>query len=229
MGKFRSLILLLLAFITVFSFVGCGTESVGQNATPNITDADIIEVVQLDLNLDNIASVNEDGVANVKNEIKLFAKTICDEMNTKLNNKINSQLSNKDLDMESYKILLSYINGIKLTDLNFKLDGTILKYEFCVKYANVNLYKYYYDEQGVDSFTVDLGGNFFYNKIQIVGDEQILKHKEFSDRCEVGLKSYFGNIIEKLNKYMVFNLHASKHRLKSNSDYAKSNSNDMLF
>jgi len=108
---------------------------------------------------------------------------------------------------------------MKFSDLNFKLDGTVVRYEFCVKYKDVNLYKYYYNEKGEESHTVDLSGNFFYNKIRIVGDETSLTHREFSEKCEVGLKLYFYNIIKEYKDYMVFNLHASKRRLKSNSDF----------
>jgi len=217
MKKFKNLMLICLMFIFIFSFTGCKTTKA--QATPNITDADVIEVVQLDLDLNKIIGTDNTGVANVKNEIRAIAKLICDEMNTKLNNKINTQLLDENTTEETKKVLLGYRNGMKFSDLNFKLDGTVVRYEFCVKYKDVNLYKYYYNEKGEESHTVDLSGNFFYNKIRIVGDETSLTHREFSEKCEVGLKLYFYNIIKEYKDYMVFNLHASKRRLKSNSDF----------
>lgn len=224
MKKFKNLMLICLIFISIFSFTGCKTTKA--QATPNITDADVIEVIQLDLDLNKITGTDNTGVSNVKNEIRMVAKIICDEMNAKLNNKINMQLLSENTTEETENVLLSYRNGIKFSDLNFKLDGSVVRYEFCVKYKDVNLYKYYYDEKGEESQTVDLGGNFFYNKVRIVGDETSLKHREFSEKCEIGLKIYFDNIIKDYKDYMVFNLHATKHRLKSNSDFQEKISMD---
>lgn len=219
MKKNRIVSLICVLFVSLFLFAACDRKEMIQ-APPNITDAEIIEVVKLTLDLNKINVDEKTGVADVKNLIKSDANKVFQQMYINLYEKINKQLLNPELDQEEKDILLSYKNSIALKDLNFKLVDDKIEYEFCLKYKNIGVYKYIYNEKGEDAKVVVKEELFFYNKMQIVGDEVSLKYFGFTEECKKFIDLAYSQVVTKFDSYMVYNLETTKRRLNTNSDYS---------
>ncbi len=200
----KKVFLILLLLIISISLFGCARITSGTRINDDGTIDEYVSIV-FDTN-----KLNETEITDIKTKSKNVAQYFVNYYN----NMINEKLMDFMLSMDERMIYMSYVGKMQLVETSENN-----KYTVGVKYASIDIYKFFYSIPEDSSSEPEIEEHFLYNKYVYDGATIFETHKSLYEQLYDMFKDDYSEIME--DTELIFSYTADNKREHSNADYVE--------